>query len=256
MLKSFRWTAPSPANIDMICDERIVIANNQVVAVYKKANCDLTAMRNACLRLKFPEYERTSGLRTHTLNINASPRNGKRKRMCTKSKFSREFPKTHDIFLDYAREIAKEYRKYFPQQYAEQVRRMYIGKHKVEAEYRIKGTPFTSGVINENSALGYHRDQANTKNGISCMFCLKSGVGGGELVLPELGIGFDCQDGYLLLFDGHKYIHGVTRMFGGGYRYTTVFYNNKGMSLCLSPEEEEDNYKRYMNNKWSKVDFK
>ncbi|MEM9995406.1 MAG: hypothetical protein AAGE79_14910, partial [Acinetobacter pittii] len=56
--------------------------------------------------------------------------------------------------------------------------------------YLIKGTPFTGGVINKNTALGYHRDSANTKDGISCMVILKKGVAGGELILPELNIGF------------------------------------------------------------------
>lgn len=246
MLKSFTNTVPSMANVEMVNEETIVLVDNKIVAVYKKADFDLAPMRHACLSLKFPETERTSGLITKTINVNASPRNTWRNKACSRTKFRREQPRTHDIFLDYARQIAKDYRKYFPVEYAEQIKRMYVGGHKVHRAYRIKGTPFTGGVINENSALAYHRDEANTENGISCMICLKAGVAGGELILPELKIGFACQDGYILLFDGQKYIHGVTPILkphtGFGYRYTIVYYNNKGMSLCLPPKLEMEHF--------------
>ena len=156
----------------------------------------------------------------------------------------------HDIFLDHARKIAKAYRANFIQAYANQIKYSYIGSSKVHGAYRIKGTPFTSGVINKDTALGYHRDLANTKDGMSCMLILKKGVAGGELILPELSIGFACQDGYILLFDGQKYIHGVTPIIpaqsGNGYRYTIVYYNNKGMSLCLAPEDEEKHYRNHL----------
>jgi hypothetical protein len=251
MLKSFHSIIPSVEGIEMIRNEAMVVYDDQIIAIYKKANSDVAPLLNACLSLNFPEYERVSGLLTQTLNVNASPRNGKRLNKCMRTKFRRQFPRTHRLFLEYARTIAKDYRKHFPVHYAEQVKRMYIGKHKVHRAYRIKGTPFTSAVINKNSALRYHRDQANTEHGISCMLCLKGGIAGGELILPELNLGFECENGYMLLFDGHKYIHGVTPIIrpqvGISYRYTIVYYNNKGMSLCLPPKEEDKRRKLSVN---------
>ena len=243
MLKPFESEMPDGKAVETIDYECYVTINTKVIAVYKKAQFDVEPIRQACLRLNFPKYQRTSGLWTETVNINASPRNYRRKRYCTATKFRKEQPEKHDIFLQYAKLIAYEYRNYFHKEYAGQVRQMYGGYQGVHEAYRIKGTPFTSGVINKNSALGFHRDNANTHDGISCMLSMQKGIIGGELVLPELGIGFACQDGYILLFDGQKYIHGVSAISppneGTGYRYTIVYYNNKGMALCLAPEDEK-----------------
>lgn len=249
MLSAFTNQTPSAKGVYMIREEAIVTVNGEVVAIYKKAEYDLTDITDACLNLKFPTYERTNGLLTETININASPRNSRRTNMCRRTKFRNEDPRTHKVFLDYALKMAKDYRNYFLKQYAGQVKQMY-SRQRIHRVYRIKGTPFTSGVINKNSALGFHRDRANTEDGISCMLCLKEGVAGGELILPELRIGFECQDGYVLLFDGQKYIHGVTPIShpqtGIGYRYTVVYYNNKGMALCLPPAQEKEFYRQYV----------
>jgi hypothetical protein len=226
MISCLQGLLPTSDGVRMIDEEAIVTVGDEVIAVYKKAGFDLTAIRNACFNLEFSTYVRTSGLLTQTENINASPRNSLRTNKCRKTKLHDSNPEIHQVFLYYASE------------------------KRVHESYRIAGTPFTSGVINKDTALGYHRDIANTKDGISCMLILKEGLAGGELILPEVKIGFACQDGYILLFDGQKYIHGVTAFASAqgsrGYRYTTVYYNNKAMSLCLPPEQEEQYYKRHL----------
>jgi hypothetical protein len=247
-LADYRTKIPKASDVSlMISEEALVHVDGKVRAIYKKADFDLTTIRHACNALKFEMYLRTSGLQTYTLNINASPRNGLRSNKCQFTKFHRTQPSNHNVFLINAKKIAGSYRKYFRKAYANQIKQSYIGQGRVNEIYRIKGTPFTSGVINKDTALGYHRDLANTKDGISCMLILKKGIAGGELILPELNIGFSCQDGYMLLFDGQKYLHGVTPILDSktlkGYRYTIVYYNNKGMSLCLPPVEEEEQYK-------------
>jgi hypothetical protein len=251
MLPPFVPEVPSIKQVDMvICRETKVYAQGRLIALYKKAEFDTANVRAACLTANFNRYERLSGLETETLNINASPRNGLRTNKCDKTKFHREDPERHQIFLDIARPIAKEYRINFPKAYASQVRMTHVGAKRVEETYRIAGTPFTSGVINKDTALGFHRDTANTADGISCMLILKRGVAGGELILPELNIGFACQDDYILLFDGQKYIHGVTPILqpanGKGYRYTIVYYNSSAMSLCLPPEAELEYYRQQL----------
>lgn len=249
MLSAFTHQTPSTEGVEIIREEAIVTVDGEVVAIYKKAGYDLTAITEACLNLKFPTSKRTNGLSNDTIYVNASPRNSRRTNMCRRTKFRFNQPRTHQLFLEYARKMAKDYRDHFRIQYAGQVKSIYA-RQRVHRIYRIKGTPFTSAVINKNSALGFHRDQANTKDGISCMLCLKQGIAGGELILPELKIGFECHDGYILLFDGQKYIHGVTPIVqpqtGIGYRYTIVYYNNKGMALCLPPAQEIEFYRQYL----------
>jgi hypothetical protein len=250
MISCLQGLLPTSDGVRMIDEEAIVTVGDEVIAVYKKAGFDLTAIRNACFNLEFSTYVRTSGLLTQTENINASPRNSLRTNKCRKTKLHDSNPEIHQVFLYYAKKIANEYMTFFSKQYAKQIQRTYASEKRVHESYRIAGTPFTSGVINKDTALGYHRDIANTKDGISCMLILKEGLAGGELILPEVKIGFACQDGYILLFDGQKYIHGVTAFASAqgsrGYRYTTVYYNNKAMSLCLPPEQEEQYYKRHL----------
>lgn len=252
-LSELKRQKPTADGVKMIDGDTIVMLNGEIVAVYQKATCDLSALRSAALALKFSSYVRTSGLVTQTEGINASPRNPTRTNKCTKTKMHRQQPLIHKVFLKYARKMAVDYRRYFPARYATQVKRSYTGVTKVLFDYLIPGTSFTGGVVNKNSQLGFHRDRANTTDGMSCMFILKQGISGGELILPELGIGFACQDGYVLLFDGQKYIHGVTpfQAIPGrkGYRITIVFYNSKGMHLCLPPTEEEAHYRTVLERK-------
>jgi hypothetical protein len=253
-LKSFQQQKPKRADVqEIISEDACIVINGEIVAIYQKVDYDLTKIRTACTSLKFQDYIRQSGLSTKTVSVNASPRNRLRMNKCSLTALRRALPITHNIFLDYARKIARDYRVNFGTAYANQIKHSYIGRNRVHEAYIISRTPFTSAVINKNTALGYHRDTANTKDGISCMLILKKGVGGGELILPELNIGFACEDGYILLFDGQKYIHGVTPILkpqtGNGYRYTIVYYNNKGMSLCLAPREEEKFYREYLEKK-------
>jgi hypothetical protein len=250
-LKTLKNKRPNCNDVNRIIKEdTLVYADGKLVAIYQKVDFDLSSVLSACLHLKFNTYIRQSGLVTQTINLNASPRNQKRDNLCRFSKLRKVQPSLHQIFEDAARETAAKYRLHFKSRYADQVKQSYVGQQRIDANYLIKGTPFTGGVINKDTALGYHFDAANTANGISCMLILKAGVAGGELVLPELDVGFSCQDGYMLLFDGQAYLHGVTKIvkpnLKKGYRYTIVFYNNKGMHLCLPPEEEIIHYLEYL----------
>lgn len=242
-LSQLKKQVPDVSHVKDIIDyEAFLYGNGRILAIYKKANFDLLSVRKACLQLQFNKQVRSSGIACMSMNINASPRRTHLDNRCWESKLRREQPDVHQIFEQAAREISKVYRRYFKKRFANQVKQTYSGQHKVDEAYRIKNTPFTGGVINKNSALPYHYDLANTNDGISCMIILKSGVGGGELILPQLDVGFACQDGYILLFDGKTYLHGVTsivkRAKTNAYRYTVVHYNNSGMDLCLPPDQE------------------
>jgi len=241
---------PSENNIVMVCSDMVVKLDGKIIAVYKKADFDLEQVRAAAVNMEYSSYVRTNGLITQTEGINSIPRNPRRTNKCSRTKLRVSQPELHQMFLDLAKQLAKAYREYFPGAYAQQVKALHVGTKKVHEDYRIRYTPFTGGVVNKDSQLGFHRDNANTPDGISCMLCLKKGMAGGGLVLPELGIGFECQDGYMLLFDGQKYIHGVTPFIPlpgrEAYRITIVFYNSKGMELCLPLEQEELFYRHQL----------
>lgn len=259
-LKQIKNQQPSINHVSKIVnDESLVIKDGEIVAVYKKAPFNISKILLACQLLKFVSSVRFSGINSYTINLNASPRNPRLDNRCWQSKLKRENPIIHDLFIAAARQLAKYYHKYFKQRFLSQVRTNYSGIKRVDSTYRISGTPFTGGVINKDSALSYHFDSANKKGGISCMLIFKKNQAGGELILPQLDIGFACQDGYMLLFDGKTYLHGVTPILKHqtlkGYRYTIVFYNNEGMELCLPPDDEERHYQKHLEKQSDKINI-
>lgn len=248
-LKSER---PKSSHIStMITEECIVICDGKVIAIYKKANFSMSRILSTCMTLKFTPYKRTNGLVSDSININSIPRRPLRENKCSASSLRVNKPLKHQVFIDYAKLIAASYREYFKISFANQIKQSYVGARKIYPYYRIKGTPFSGGVINKNCAMNYHFDKANTRDGISCMMIMKENVSGGELILPELNIGFECNDEFILLFDGQKFLHGVTDIISArnGYRYTIVYYNNNGMHLCLPPEQEEEHYQNWLDRK-------
>lgn len=90
----------------------------------------------------------------------------------------------------------------------------------------IDGTAWTTGTINANCAAGYHRDASNAQGCWSGMLVLADKCSGGDLVLPEFGIGIRCGTGSVVLFNGGEHTHGVTpiTLLPGGYRYSVPFY--------------------------------
>lgn len=250
-VRFFKSQRPDKSHVSRIINEEAILhLRGKVIGVYKEISFDTIPILTACLELSFNSYVRNSGILTSTINLNASPRSPRLDNKCLHSKLRIDQPQVHELFLDTARKISKEYQKYFKKQFGSQVKATYSGAKKVEASYRIQKTPFTGGVINKNSALPYHFDSANTHDGISCMVILKEGVAGGELILPQLDIGFACQNNYMLLFDGKTYLHGVTPIvkaaYNQGNRFSIVFYNNNGMALCLPPDQEELHYQCHL----------
>lgn len=251
-ITGYKNSKPQTEHVSTIIDdESMLYLGDKLIAVYKSVPFDTGELLKACHQLKFEPYKRTSGIITQTININAVPRNGLRDNICKLSRLAQRDIRKHDTFLEYGKKISTSYRRYFSSAYSSQVKETYVGNQKTESYYLIKGTPFTSAVANKDCALNYHYDNANTKDGISCMIILKGNVAGGELILPELDIGFSCQDDFILLFDGQKYLHGVTEIIksNGGYRYTIVYYNNKGMHLCLPPNEEIIHHQQWLERK-------
>src|SRR6185369_973882 len=124
---------------------------------------------------------------------------------------------------------------------------------KVLPQYRLHGTPFTSGIINDNNPLAYHYDSGNFKGVWSAMFGFKRHVEGGHLSVPELvdtdnrALGFEIADKSLLLFDGQGLLHGVTpirKTRAEARRFTVVFYSLQQMWKCEPVESEVQRIRR------------
>lgn len=100
---------------------------------------------------------------------------------------------------------------------------------------------WTSGVINDTAVLPYHRDGFNFPTW-SAMPVVRRGIRGGHLHVPEYDLVVPCGDGSVTLFEGYKYVHGVTpirRMKkNDGYRVSVVYYALRGMKDCRTAAEE------------------
>lgn len=110
----------------------------------------------------------------------------------------------------------------------------------VLADWRLPGSPWTSGVLNDTSPLPYHYDRNNLDTW-SAMVVVRRGVDGGYLHVPEYDLVVDCRDGDVVFFPGWHFLHGVTplrRTAKDGYRFSAVFYTVSRMTDCLPPAEE------------------
>ena len=108
--------------------------------------------------------------------------------------------------------------------------------------WRIGDTPYTSGVINVNAPLPYHKDRGNVADTGSAMWTMRRKVKGGHLHIPSLNAVVRCGHGSLLIFYGEKFWHGVTRMKPSSKRSTKrisiVTYAKQGILKAGPPEQE------------------
>jgi hypothetical protein len=97
------------------------------------------------------------------------------------------------------------------------------------------GDLWTSGVINKDSPMPYHRDGSNFPTW-SAMPVIRSNTLGGRLHLPEYGLSVPCSDGTCVFWWGERIVHGVTPMTvrRGGYRFSVVYYAMRGMKDCAT----------------------
>ena len=108
--------------------------------------------------------------------------------------------------------------------------------------WRIGGTPYTSGVINVNARLPYHKDRGNVADTGSAMWTMRRGVKGGHLHIPSLNAIVRCGHGSLVIFYGEKFWHGVTGMKLPSQRtkkrISIVTYAKQGILKAGTPEQE------------------
>ena len=109
-------------------------------------------------------------------------------------------------------------------------------------DWLIEHTPYTSGVINDNVQMSYHRDRRNVKWSGSTMVVCRRHVTGGHLHLPELDLLVKCTHGTVLSFYGEMYWHGVTPMEGStrdrAGRYSIVAYSKSRIQMAGSSRQE------------------
>lgn len=211
---------------------------DRIVCVYSIIKENTDKLLQAVRRIRYIEDVRTEGLKTRSRIFGFRPRETIRKDFCSATSLSVESPDEHATISDFGNILARYYEKYCGEIYQ---RHKKISDDEVLPQWKIRGTPFTSGIVNKNNPLKYHFDSGNFENVYSNMLAFKHNVIGGYLSIPEYDIGLEIANKSVVLFDGQKILHGVTPikyLSDEAYRYTLVYYTLKKMWNCEPLEKE------------------
>jgi len=113
---------------------------------------------------------------------------------------------------------------------------------KLDPEFVIPGTVFTTITVNKNFRTAAHRDAGDLNSGFSNLSVVAKNKNyqGGYLILPEIRAAVNLRPGDLLLVNNHEYIHGNTPITGDDHeRISLVCYFREDM-LELGTKEYED----------------
>lgn len=204
----------------------------EAVLVYAPYPAKVTSLRKAVIGTHYGTTLRASGTRNVSRTFGFTTRSAVLQReACQPTSLSYEDPEAQMILNETAEVLGNYLRDQLPEVYEHD----YQTVGAVLPEWRMtEDALWTSGVINQSSALPYHRDGSNFDTW-SAMPVVRRGMDGGHLHMPEYDITINCRDGWALWFNGYAYVHGVTPMKGrqkDGYRYSIVFYAKRGMKDC------------------------
>jgi len=246
-------------NDDPIIDEDTIIVDEvtgETLLIYKdnEDTIDTTGMIDALSRVKFSVNKRTNGLVTQSEIIGYRPRmvGLAGKKTCAKTAFGNKYKSIEDELFKVANTAEQLYSEFAAKRYQNHTELA----TNVRGEYLMPETHFTSGIINKNNPLKYHMDTGNFKDVFSIMLGLKKDIKGGYLHIPELKVNLKISNGSLSMFDGQRFVHGVTPMKGTSeqsYRFTIVFYSLVQMWNCLETSLEVANAKKAEDRKLEKL---
>jgi hypothetical protein len=116
----------------------------------------------------------------------------------------------------------------------------------VHPDFRITGTVFTTGTVNDTVAHAAHRHRGNLALGCSVMAVARRGTySGGLFVLPEYRLAANLGHGDVVLFAPHA-LHGNTPIVGepGHERISVVGYFRVGLLDAGSAADENERVNR------------
>lgn len=244
-LAEFKMKPVSEDDYDEIITNSTLVFNaetRELEAVYLVLDDDCSDVERAIRAIEYDSTARLGdvdkgGMKTHSRVFGHQPRSLPRRDYCTSASLSRDYPAEHEIIAKYALMVSAYYREFNPERYSEHEQQT----TKILDEWRLKSSPFTSGIVNKNNPLPYHFDTGNFTGVWSNMLAFKHGCSGGFLAMPEYRVAFAVPNNSLLMFDGQSILHGVTPFelrSQDAYRYTIVYYSLKRMWRCLPITDE------------------
>lgn len=189
--------------------------------------------------IRYSSGARTEGLTTTSRTFGYLPRLALRRDFCSKSSIAHEQPEVDDILTKWTIRASDEIKSLFPEQYEIWTKRV---EAEIHEDWRIPGSIFTTGIVNSNNRLAFHRDRGNFPDSWNLMATFKRNCKGGRLAVPALGIMLECADRTFAVFNAQKYLHGVTEIdLAPGpksWRYTIVWYTMRQLNKGLPYDEE------------------
>tara|TARA_R110000765_G_scaffold387202_2_gene479309 strand:+ start:804 stop:1715 length:912 start_codon:yes stop_codon:yes gene_type:complete len=155
---------------------------------------------------------------------------------CRATALTYEFFDEYKKTLPYIRYISAMFEKYVPEKY--EIQKEYW--EKINKDFRIDKTAFTTVTVNKNFRTSCHFDKGDYKNGFGNLSVLESGsYSGAYTVIPKYGIAVDVRNCDICFFNVHE-LHGNTELITKGLaeRVSVVCYTRSKMIKCGSAEEE------------------
>lgn len=239
-LRDFKERSPMPSDVTQEIEKSTIIYDadsGDLAIIYLRLDDDISALMAALQRVHYQHTQRANGLDTYSRIFGHQPRALPRRDFCTTASLAAEDEAAHALVCSYGREVATYYLRYHPDKFVDHA----ALTDKVLSEWRLKSSPFTSGIINRNNALRYHFDSGNFTGVWSNMIVLRDGATGGMLCCPDYDVRFVLPHNSLLMFDGQSLLHGVTPIeleSPDSVRFSVVFYSLKQMWNCLPVTDE------------------
>lgn len=148
--------------------------------------------------------------------------------LCRMTSFSKnhlsKYKETEPVFSL----LSDLYDRIVPEKYL--VQKEYI--EKIDKEYVIPNTIFTTVTVNKNFRTALHKDTGDLSEGFgNLVVCSEGEYTGGYTIFPQYGIGIDCRQSDFLAMDVHEW-HCNSPIKGEGVRLSFVMYMREKMLKC------------------------
>jgi len=148
--------------------------------------------------------------------------------LCRMTAFSKKhlakYKETEKVFSF----LSDVYNTVVPEKYL--VQKEYI--EKLDQDYIIPNTIFTTVTVNKNFRTALHKDAGDLSVGFgNLVVCSEGHYTGGYTIFPQYGIAIDCRQGDFLAMDVHEW-HCNSPIKGEGVRLSFVMYMREKMLKC------------------------
>lgn len=230
----------------IIKEEMRIELDGAPTVVYCKAGATPQGLREALQEVKYNNSKRNNGIKSGNSALFGSvPRNPQKFDFCRNGALSKN-PIQAEVLEETTQMMNAIFQRHCPTWHliADKLPKRHIPKVFIQPRLFIPDTVYTSGIVNYNNPMQYHRDGANLKGVLSTMLVLRNGMDGGYLVFPEYRLAIECKDGYVVIFDGKTIMHGVSELIPNEnvenpYRISIVGYTMEGLAMCEETHEKE-----------------